>query len=47
MTNDAPKKNLLIEDEEIVRDMFVVMLEDEGFKVHIAVNDFKRFNTIL
>lgn len=40
MQNNDAKKILLIEDDEIVREMFTAMLEHEGYSVSGAVNGF-------
>lgn len=36
--NKAAKKILVVEDEDTLRDMFVLVLEDEGYKVDSASN---------
>jgi CheY-like chemotaxis protein len=40
MENNEKKIILLIEDDEIVREMFIAMLENEGYVLYGAVNGF-------
>ncbi|WP_019506250.1 response regulator transcription factor [Pleurocapsa sp. PCC 7319] len=37
---------LLIEDEDLIRDMIVIALEEEGYEVHTAINGRTALNTL-
>lgn len=44
MSESSTKKILLIEDDEFIRDLYVELLQDEGFAVDVAVDGEEGYN---